>query len=676
VGTGFTSSPDQDFAQAAAHHQAGRLPEAERLYRQVCAADANHFAALHRLGVVAHQLGRPDAPDILARAVALKPDIAEAHNDLGVVLGACGRFAEAAAAFERAAALRPDYAEAHNNLAGALRRLGKTEQAVAHYERVAALAPNAAGAHNNLANALMELNRLDAALAHYDRALALAPEFAPAHYNRGVALRGQSRFTEAAASFERSLAIRPDFFAAKFAACMARLPIVYADEAEIARQRAAYEADLRALGDEVERATRPGDFADVVGAHQPFYLAYQGRNDRALQARYGAMICRIMAARYGSAPLPGPPATDEPVRVGIVSGFFRRHSNWKIPIGGWLAQLDRARFRLFGYHTGGTTDEETKTAAGLCARFVQGPLPVEGWRRAILDDAPHVLIYPEVGMDPVAAQLAAQRLAPVQCNSWGHPETSGFPTLDFFLSSDLMEPDDAQDHYTERLVRLPNLSVYCEPPEHAPVTVTRADLGLRAGATVYWCSQAIYKYLPQFDAVFPRIARETGDCQFTFIRFPGAAHVTDLFRQRLDAAFARFGFAAADHCVFLPRLDQDRYAAAAACCDVALDSIGWSGCNSSLECLAHDLPVVTLPSELMRGRHTAAILEMMGITETIAASMDDYVATAVRLGRDKEWRQELRRRISQSKHRIYRDRACITALGDFLDKQVRRIRPN
>jgi predicted O-linked N-acetylglucosamine transferase (SPINDLY family) len=278
-------------------------------------------------------------------------------------------------------------------------------------------------------------------------------------------------------------------------------------------------------------------------------------------------------------------------------------------------------------------------------------------------------------MDPAGAQLAAQRLAPVQCNAWGHPETSGFPTLDFFLSSDLMEPADAQKHYIERLVRLPNLSVYYQPPDHGAVSVTRADLGLRPGATVYWCSQAIYKYLPQYDEVFPRIARDVGDCQFTFIRFPGAAHVTDLFRQRLDAAFAAFGLDAADHCAILPRLDPDRYAAAAACCDIALDSIGWSGCNSSLECLARDLPVVTLPGTLMRGRHTAAILEMMGVADTIAHTIDEYVSTAVRLARDKEWRSGLRRRIAESKHRVHRDRACITALEDFLDTQVRGVHP-
>ena len=145
------------------------------------------------------------------------------------------------------------------------------------------------------------------------------------------------------------------------------------------------------------------------------------------------------------------------MRVGIVSGFFQQHSNWKLPIKGWLSQLDRQRFRAFGYHTGNQEDGETKVAASFCDRFVQGPLPLDRWRQEILADAPHVLIYPEVGMDPVSAQLAAQRLAPIQCNSWGHPDTSGFPTLDYYLSSDLMEPPDGQDNIKE--VRIsPNFS--------------------------------------------------------------------------------------------------------------------------------------------------------------------------------------------------------------------------
>ena len=69
----------------------------------------------------------------------------------------------------------------------------------------------------------------------------------------------------------------------------------------------------------------------------------------------------------------------------------------------------------------------------------------------------------------------------------------------------------------------------------------------------------------------------------------------------------------------------------------------------------------------MRGRHTMAILEMMGVDETITESVDDYVSTAVRLGRDLPWRLAVKDRISKNKHRLYRDSACISALEDFLE---------
>jgi predicted O-linked N-acetylglucosamine transferase (SPINDLY family) len=731
---------DEQFAVALRHHRAGRLIEAERLYRQICAVDAHHVGSWHLLGVLSHQLGRMDAADLIGRAVALKPEFAEAHNDLGVVLGAQGKLAEAMACFElavrlkpayaearlnlgnalrtlgkldeaaacyeqvlaidpklgmahynlaaarkqqgrieqavahyrQAVALVPNFAEAHNNLGNALNELGRLDEAAAHCERALALKPNFAGAHNNLANALRELGRLDQALAHYDQALAIDPRFAPAHYNRGVALRSKGKIGDARASFARALKLRPEFLEAKFALCMAQLPILCADEAEMAQARADYQQHLTALRDDVERSRSPGDLAEVIGAHQPFYLAYQGGNDRDLQALYGSLICRIMSARYPQVALSGPPRQNEPIRVGIVSGFFREHSNWKIPVKGWLSHLDRQRFRVFGYHTGSQQDAETKTAAGLCERFVQGPLPLDRWRQSILEDAPHVLIYPELGMDPRCAQLAAQRLAPVQCASWGHPETSGFPTIDYFLGSELMEPADAQDHYTERLVRLPNLSIYYEPPVARPADLDRAELGLRSTAKVYWCGQSLSKYLPQFDPVFLRIAREAGDCQFAFVEFPGAPHITDLFRTRLERAFAAFGLRAGDYCVFLPRLDPNRFLAAMGQCDVFLDSIGWSGCNSTLESLAHDLPIVTMAGPLMRGRHTTAILKMMGVVETITATIDEYVSTAVRLAKDAPLRTALKTRIAQTKHRVYRDRACIAALEDFLDREARR----
>jgi protein O-GlcNAc transferase len=244
--------------------------------------------------------------------------------------------------------------------------------------------------------------------------------------------------------------------------------------------------------------------------------------------------------------------------------------------------------------------------------------------------------------------------------------------LDYYLSSDLMEPPDAGEHYSERLVRLPNLSIYYEPIETEPSVLDRAEFGLRSDAAVFWCGQSIYKYLPQFDYVFPSIAKAVQDCQFVFLRHPGAERISRIFQERLDRAFAASGLDASKHCLLLPRLSQTRYIAAMGMCDVFLDSIGWSGCNSTLESLCHNLPIATMEGPLMRGRHSAAILRMIGVTETIVDTVEGYVSTAVRLANHPVERNALSRKIAANKHRLYRDRACIAALEDFLDRAARQ----
>jgi predicted O-linked N-acetylglucosamine transferase (SPINDLY family) len=632
------------------------------------------FAEAHNnRGAALAALGRDEeALDSYRKAAAIKPDYAEAHYNAGSALRTLGRMDEALASFERALARRPNYAKAHNNRGAVLEAQGKLAPALESYEKALALLPGFSEARRNRCRVLCQFDRFDEALAALDEALALKPGNADMLVDRGRVLLDLNRNDDAAADFARALALRPDDATARLAACFAELPILYADENEVGRRRAAYAAKLSSLTADAEAGRLRGDWTKALAIRQPFLLAYQGACDRNLQALYGGMVSRLIGAQFGDAPLPPPPGLDEPVRVGVVSSFFFLHSNWKIPIKGWLSQLDRRRFKIFGYHTGARRDAETDLAAALCDRFVHRTLDVAGWRREILADAPHVLIYPGLWMDNVTFQLAAQRLAPVQCNSWGHPETGGMATLDYFLSSDLMEPPGAEAHYTEKLVRLPNLSIYYEPPGIGPEQIGRAELGLCEDAAVFWCGQSLYKYLPQHDAVFARVARAAGNCQFVFLRHNGGPSVTELFQARLERAFAAEGLKAADHCVFLPRLSQSRFAAAIGLCDVFLDSIGWSGCNSALESLAYDVPIVTLRGDLMRGRHSAAILEMMDVTDTIATTVEDYIALAVRLARDPAERQALRTRIAAAKPALYRDGTCIARLADFLDAAARR----
>ncbi len=172
--------------------------------------------------------------------------------------------------------------------------------------------------------------------------------------------------------------------------------------------------------------------------------------------------------------------------------------------------------------------------------------------------------------------------------------------------------------------------------------------------------------------MFPRIAVEVGDCQFAFIEFPDSPFLTDIFLRRMDEAFARHGLNAAEHCVMLPRLTADDFLAAMGAFDILLDSIGWSGCNSTLDSLVHNLPIVTLAGKFMRGRHTAAILEMMNMGDTVTEDLSQYVARAGSLGREPQRRKEFSDRIAQNKHRIYEDTACIGGLEQFLAAAIQR----
>jgi len=104
---------------------------------------------------------------------------------------------------------------------------------------------------------------------------------------------------------------------------------------------------------------------------------------------------------------------------------------------------------------------------------------------------------------------------------------------------------------------------------------------------------------------------------------------------------------------------------------VFLDSIGWSSCNTTLEALVYDLPIVTLRSELMRGCHSAAMLDMMDMTGTVCESIEEYVALAVALARDRARRTEVKRMVATGKRAVYRDRTCIAALEEFLDQVAR-----
>ncbi|MDB5400686.1 MAG: hypothetical protein JWQ55_2704 [Rhodopila sp.] len=199
------------LAEGLQHHLAGRLSEAERLYRQILAINPRHADGLHLLGMIAYQAGHPElAVDLIGKAITTNANVASYHSNLGNALKQLGRLDQAAAAYRGALGLMPNFMEAHYNLGNTFREQGRLDDAVACYRKALALKPDFAEAHNNLGRVLEDQGRLDEAVACCRRALDLKPNFPEAHYNLGRALEEQERLDDAAVCYRKALDLQPD----------------------------------------------------------------------------------------------------------------------------------------------------------------------------------------------------------------------------------------------------------------------------------------------------------------------------------------------------------------------------------------------------------------------------------------------------------------------------------
>ena len=701
--------------EAQALQESGQLAEAKQRYLELLNWLDDRPEIWHGFGEVLESL-----EDILGaagaykRAIAINPQAVAVHNSLGNLVAHHGDPEQAVIIYQQAIAVDPNYLGAYLNLGNVLLVLGQVTEAISTYELALAIEPQNPDVLHNLGLArelakdeiqlylftgtqLYDRKRYATAAPHLqflvDRGIA-----EPSIYESLSICYEKLNQTEAAiVTAQAGVNLRPtpslhlrlirlwvDFGQIQLALDQAvraceqfpdhgtlrlkqrlLLPILYSASAEIPIHRDRFTQGLATLTQELSPVSDSAIAA--ISDHTNFFLGYQGQNDRNLQQQYGEWVHGIMAARYPQwvQPLAMPAVTDK-VRIGYVSGCLHDHTVGKLMVG-WFRHHNRDRFQIHSYQVFRAEDALTQEFRQHSHAFHSSER-LEAICEQIRADQPHVLVFPEIGMQPLMTQLAALRLAPVQCATWGHPITSGLPTVDYFLSSDLMEPENGASHYTEQLIRLPNLGIAFAKPEIPPPAKGRSDFGLRSNAVVYLVSQTLCKILPYQDQVFVAIAQQVPQSQFVFISRPNAAIGTQ-FQQRLQAAFAAAGLESDRVLMLLPQSQTDFWNLNQVC-DVFLDSFGWSGGHTTLEAIACDLSIVTLPGEFMRGRHSAAILQMLGVTETIASSEANYIEIAVRLGLDPNWRSGLISRMRDRHDHLYDDRSCVRAMEAFYQTAV------
>ncbi len=529
----------------------------------------DHAEALSNLGLALDRAGEPArALDVLDRARKLDPKSTTALRNRGTVLARFGRHAEARQCLEAALAAEPASAAAHCNLGNVMRDSGNPAEALERFRRAVDLDPGMVEARIGLALALSDLGRDDEAREHgrqlsqdapaspaarifegtqcldrddtrgaaaaFREAIALQGSNADAHCLLGNVLMRQLRSQEAIDSFKRALAADPAHVRARWALVMAQVPPFFAEAGEVAKSRATFARMLAEL-DQWFDAARSADGDKAVGSMQPYYLAYQPTSNRELLARYGALCARLMApSQKQHVPALAARAAG-PVRVGIASAQLRDHSVWNAIVKGWVRHLDKTRFELYLFNLGAKSDAETEQARQWAHRLEDGRHGLPQWATTIAGCGLDVLIYPEIGMDPLTVKLASMRLARVQAATWGHPETTGLPTIDHYLSAEALEPPHAEAHYTERLVALPHLGVCYEPLAPTTVAPDLAGLGLPQDVPLLLCPGTPFKYSPLHDAVWIEISRRATPCRLVFFR-PRDDTVSDQLERRSGAA--------------------------------------------------------------------------------------------------------------------------------------------
>ncbi len=426
-------------------------------------------------------------------------------------------------------------------------------------------------------------------------------------------------------------------------------PMAYKDSTEIERWRARLEDSFDQFR---ERQFDLRDKFDAVAAYNPLSISYQQKDDLDLLSRIGDYLTDEIAAKVLPdlcAPM-SKRKSDGRLRIGYIGNGLDKSSGgyWAT---GWLKNHAKDVETFVFYLNPGRVpgaDEYQR----LANHYFHLPGHIPDAARLIKQQNLDVLIYPDAVCEGRNIQFALLRLAPVQCACWGGPETTGLPQIDYFLSADWMEPENAQDHYREKLVRLPRTGICYPRPVRAGSGLSKAAFGLDEGRLLL-CMQAPSKMLPEWDPIFKEICDRSGR-PIVFFSYPNTAAAT------VENRFRDCGIKA----VFMPFMNLLQFHDLISHADVVLDTVGWSGGITALLALEQGKPIVTLPGRFRRSRHTSAFLKAAGAEGLIATTPEEYVELVLDSDRISE------AAVNLDPWELFEDRVSVTALEDFLREAV------
>ncbi|MHB1200049.1 MAG: O-linked N-acetylglucosamine transferase family protein [Polaromonas sp.] len=402
-----------------------------------------------------------------------------------------------------------------------------------------------------------------------------------------------------------------------------------------------------------------------------FYFSYHGVCNKDLNKKIANTYLRLHPSLGWTSPhVLTWKAPEVRIRLGIISENLHQHSIGNTS-SGLIKMLDRKRFEVIVIHLGEPYSDAMQDRINESAdNFVYvSKKSLHAAREAIASLNLDIAFWQDIGMNPFSYFLSFARLAPAQCTTFGHPDTTGIPNMDYFISSDLYEIESSDEDYSEKLIRLPNagtLSYYYKPL--AVSDSNRQDFGLCVDDHLFMCLQTLFKLHPIMDDIFHKINQLDNKAKFVFID-PVDVEMRPAFTGRV---FAKYPELESKFIFIKHTKDHNKYMQLLKCADVILDPVHFNGQNTDLEAFSLDLPIVTLPATLQRGRHTLGMYKKMGFLDLIALSSDHYANLANKLACDSVFSNYCRAEISKNKHVLYEDINFINNIEKALMQMLNR----
>ncbi len=676
-----------DRETAVELHRAGRLAEAEFIYRQILNVRPDNADVLHLLGLAAYQSNRLEqAIGLISKALELEPDNAKFLTNMGSVHLAQARVDKAIGCYTRALEIDPKYADAHYNLGNALKDQGKLDEAIACYRRTLEIDCRSIDALYNLGLALSKQAVLDEAIACYRRALDIDPHFMDALNNLGVALKSQGKLdeaigcyqqallanprsavvetnlgnafshlgrrNEAIACYRRALEIDPGFAEGHFnlasalnqqgklaeaiGHCRRALELnpdygtAAASLLHFLQQACAWD-DFKELEAKVDAWTEAAIEGGEKSVENPYFLATRctdpARNFKVCRS-WGADIDKRTARLNLRFDLERNRGPNTKITLGYLSSDFRNH-----PVAHLVAGLfechDRNAFRVIAYSHGHDDGSSyRKRIERDCDAFVDiRQLDDAQAAQRIFEDQVDILVDLNGHTSGNRLQIPALRPAPLRIAYLGFAGSNGTDFFDYIITDRTVTPPEHAEFYSETFIYMPHCYLVHDRREISSKAITRADEGLPEDAFVFCSLNHAYKIEPEAFAVWMNLLNAV-PVSILWLLESNPLATANL----IEAAVAKG--VNAERLVFAAKRKKDEHLARLGLADLALDTLVFNGGATTSDALWAGVPVVAMLGGHSPSRGSAGKLKAIGLAELIAENIEEYQALALRLAGD------------------------------------------